>query len=42
MKKKKTMLYVSKVNKKKKTFFLNNNKIPYVSEVIKNKGLKKK
>ena len=38
------MLYVSKVNKKKKTcfFFLNNNKMPYMSEVIKNKGLEKK
>ena len=40
------MLYVSKVNKKKKHVFVfvffNNSKMPYVSEVIKNKGLEKK
>ena len=38
------MLYVSKVKRKKKSTLLkeNNNKMLYVSEVIKTKGLEKK
>ena len=40
--KKKNMSYVSKVNKKNTLFKENNNKIPYVSEVIKFSKKKKK
>ena len=39
MKKKKTILYVSKVNKKNTLLKENNYKMSYVSEVIKNKWI---